>query len=147
MRALEHAVTLNEIHALEGNVEAPLSGILQQRELAAMPAGFDLAKPLELADAVVHVNYVVAGLQLGKIAEETRGANFAAGSVDRGRNVKKIGVTKKREPGVGKGDAFGEGRANEHHGRGFVRAFGGDTSGRNFLVPHAERNLVFTAHS
>src|SRR5260370_9416208 len=102
MRALEHAVTLNEIHTFEGNVEARIFGILQQHELAAMPAGFDLAKPLELADAVVHVNYVVAGLQLSKIAEETRGANFAAGSVHPGRHVQNIGVTKKRYPAVRK---------------------------------------------
>src|SRR5216684_4161742 len=126
MRTFEHAVTLNEIHAFERNVEARIFGVLQEHELAAVSAGLDLAKSLELADAVVHVNYVVAGLQLGKIAEETRGANFAAGSVDRGRNVKKIGVTKKREPGVGKGDAFGEGRANEQHSGGFLRAFGGE---------------------
>ncbi len=126
MRTFEHAVTLNEIHAFERNVEARIFGVLQEHELAAVSAGLDLAKSLELADAVIHVDHVVAGLQLGKIAEETRGANFAAGSVDRGRNVKKIGVTKKREPGVGKGDAFGEGRANEQHSGGFLRAFGGE---------------------
>src|SRR5258707_12048154 len=99
MRALEHAVPLNEIHTFEGNVEARIFGILQQHELAAMSAGFDLAKPLELADAMVHMDNVVAGLQLGKIGEEAGRANFAAGPVDRGRDVKKIGVTKKREPG------------------------------------------------
>ncbi len=145
MRTFEHAVTLNEIHAFERNVEARIFGVLQEHELAAVSAGLDLAKSLELADAVIHVDHVVAGLQLGKIAEETRGANFAAGSVDRGRNVKKIGVTKKREPGVGKGDAFGEGRANEQHGRGFVRAFGGEASGGIFRFAEDVGNFVFTA--
>ena len=117
MRALEDAVTLNEVHAFEGNVEARIVGVPHQHELAAVSAGFDLAKPLELADAVVHVDHVVAGLQLGKIAEETGGANFAAGAFDGGRNVEKIGMAEKCKVSARKRDAFGEGRANEQHSR------------------------------
>src|SRR5260370_40276764 len=123
MRAFEHAVTLNQVHAFQGNVEACIVGVLQQHELAAMPVGCDLPKSLELADAVIDVDDIVAGLQLGKIAEETGSANFAAGALDRGCDVEKIGVTKKREPGVGKRDAFSKGSADQQHPRGFVRAF------------------------
>src|SRR5260370_5105949 len=109
MRAFEHAVALNQVHAFQGNVEACIVGVLQQHELAAMSAGCDLPKSLELADAVIDVDDIVAGLQLGKIAEETGSANFAAGALDRGCDVEQIGVTKKREPRVGTRDALSEG--------------------------------------
>src|SRR6267378_8519778 len=111
MRAFEDAVTLNEVHALEGNVETRIVGVPQEHELAAVPAGFDLAKSFELADAVIHMDHIVSGLQLGKVAEETGCANLAAGAFDRGGDVEKIGVAEKREPGAGKRDAFREGGA------------------------------------
>src|SRR5882762_4629596 len=111
MRALEHAVTLDEVHTFQGNVETRIVGILQQHELAAMPVGCDLAKTLKLPDAVIHMDHIVTGLQFGKIAEETGSPNFAAGALDRGRDVEKIGVAEKSKPSAGKGDAFGKRRA------------------------------------
>src|SRR3989454_2341517 len=145
MRALEDAVTLNEVHAFEGNIEARIVGVSQQHDLATMPAGFDLAKSLELADAVVHVDHVIAGLQLGKIAEETGSANFAAGAFDRGGDVEKIGVAEECKPGAGKGDAFREGRANQQHGSGFVRTLGGETGGGVFRFAEHVGDFIFTA--
>src|SRR5260370_9512954 len=84
MRAFKHAVALDQIHALEGNVEARILGVTEQHELAAMTVGFNLAEAFELADAVVDVNDEVAGLELGKIAEQAGGADFAAGTLDGG---------------------------------------------------------------
>ncbi len=45
--------------------------------------GLDLAEAFELADAVIDVDDVVAGLEFGEIAEEAGGADFAAGAVQR----------------------------------------------------------------
>ncbi len=145
MRALEHAVSLNEVHAFEGNVEARIVGVSQQHELAAMAVGFDLAKPLELPDAVIHMDHIVAGLQLGKIAEETGSANFAAGPLDRGCDVEEIGVAEKREPNIGKRDAFREGGADQQHRRGFVRAFGGEPGGSILRFAEHVGHFVFAA--
>jgi len=44
MRAFEDAVTLHEVHAFQGNVEARVIRIFQQHELAAVSPRFDLAK-------------------------------------------------------------------------------------------------------
>ena len=41
---------------------------------------------------MVHVNHKIAGLELCKIAEETRSANFVAGPLDRGGDVEQIRV-------------------------------------------------------
>src|SRR6266478_4730739 len=146
MRAFEDAVTLHQIHALERNIEARIVGIFEQHELAAMSSGLDLAKSLELADAMVNVDHVVTGLQLGKIAEETGSANFAAGAFDRGRNVEKIGVSEKGKASIGKGDAFGERCANQQHGRGFVRALRGESGGSIFRFAKHVGHFVFSAN-
>src|SRR5260370_3919928 len=111
MRALHYAVTLNEVHAFQRNVETRIVGVLQEHELAAMPVGFDLTKSLELPDAVVHMDHIIAGLQFGKIAEETRSANFAAGPFDPGRDINKGGMTEKRKPGISNRDTFRQGSA------------------------------------
>src|SRR5260370_32999467 len=95
MRALEHAVTLNEIHAFQRNVEACIFGVPQQHEFAAVSVGFDLAKSLKLTNAVIHVDHIIAGLQLGKIAEEAGGANFAAGAFHGGCDVENVGMAAK----------------------------------------------------
>src|SRR5260370_18056424 len=145
MRAFEHAVTLNEVHAFQWNVETRIVGVLQEHELAAMPVGFDLTKSLELPDAVVHMDHIIAGLQFGKIAEETRSANFAAGPFDRGRDIKKVGMTEKRKPGIGKRDAFREGGADQQHRGGFVRGLGGEAGGGIFRFTENVGDFVFAA--
>src|SRR5260370_17523802 len=95
---------------------------------------------------MVNVDHVVAGLQLGEIAEETGGANFAAGAFDRGRNVEKIGMPEKGKASVGKGDAFGEGRTNQQHGRGFLPAPGGYPGGSIFRFASPVSDLLPSPH-
>src|ERR1700726_3444489 len=145
MGAFENTITLNEIHAFQGNVKARVVGIFQQHELAAVSAGFDLAKSLELPDAVIDVDHIVAGLQLGKVAEETGSANLAAGPLDCRSNVEKIGVAKKRKPSVRKRDAFREGRADQQHRGGFLRAFGGETGGGVFRFAEHVGHFILAA--
>jgi len=84
MRAFEYAVTLNQVHPFQRNIEARIVGIPQQHELAAMSTGGDLAKPLELPDAVIHMDHVVAGLQFREIAEEAGSTNLPTGPLNRG---------------------------------------------------------------
>src|SRR5439155_1369849 len=146
MGAFEDAIRLDEVHAFEGNVQASIFGVFQQHEFAAVATGFDLAKSFKLADAVVHVDHVVAGFQLCKIAEETGSANFAAGTFDRRSDVEKIGVAKECEAGFRKRDTFGEGRANQQHRRRFLRAFGGEASGSIFRFAEDVGNFVFAAN-
>ena len=111
--AFDDAIVLDQIHALERNVEAGLVGVFEQHEFAAAAVGFDLAQAVELADAVVDVDDEVAGLELGKIAEETGSADFAAGTLNGRGDVEQIGVAKKCDARFGKRDAFGERRANK----------------------------------
>src|SRR5229473_2699661 len=146
MSAFADAITLYQVHAFEGDVEARVVGILEQHELAAMSAGLDLAKSLELADAVIDVDDVVARFQFGEIAEETGGANFAARAFDCGSDVEKIGVAEERDVRFRKGDAFGEGCANQQHGRGFVRAFGGESGGSIFRFAKHIGDFILAAN-
>src|SRR6266850_6157562 len=110
-----------------------------------MSAGFDLAKPLELADAVVYMDHIVARLQLGKIAEEAGSANLATGPLDRRCDVEKIRVAKKRKPGVRKRHAFREGCADQQHRGGFVRAFGSEAGGGVFRFAEHIGHFIFAA--
>jgi len=112
-----------------------------------MSAGLDLAKSLELADTMINVDHVVAGLQLGKIAEETGSAKFCGwGRSTVGRNVEEIGMSEKGKASIGKGDAFGEGCANQQHGRGFVRALRGESGGSIFRFAKHVGHFVFSAN-
>ena len=117
VRTFDDAVALDQVHALERNVEARVVGVAQQHEFAAAAVRFDLAQAFELADAVIDVDDEVAGFQFGEIAEESGGANFAAGALDGGSDVEEIGVAKERELGFGKRDAFGERRADQEQAR------------------------------
>ncbi len=117
MVAFDDAVVLDQVHALEGNVQAGFVGVFEQHEFAATAVGLDLPQAIELADAVVDVHDEIAGLEFGKIAEEAGGANLAAGALDGWGDVEKIGVAEKRDAGVGESDAFGERRANQQQRR------------------------------
>ena len=132
MRAFEYAVTLNQVHPFQRNIEARIVGVPQQHELAAMSAGGDLAKPLELADAVIHMDHVVAGLQFREIAEEAGSTNLPTGPLNRGCDVEEISVAKKRKLSIGERHAFRERRADQQHRRGFVRALRGKAGGGIF---------------
>src|SRR5207247_9153469 len=145
MCAFQDEVTLYRLHAFEVNVETRIVSVFQQHEFAAVPTGFDLAKTLELADAVIHVDHIVAGFQFGKIAKETGSANFPTGALDGRRDVEEIGMAKKGKARVGKRDAFGEGRANQQHGRGFVGALGSKSSSGIFRFTENVGHFIFAA--
>src|SRR5256885_3704584 len=142
-RALDYAIALHEVHALERNVKSGVLRVAQQHELTATAVGFDLAKAFELADAVIHVDDKVAGLKIGEIAEESRRANFFAGTLDAWSYVKEIGIAVKGERRVGKRDAVGKRRANEDESGGFERAFGRESRGGVFRFAKDVRNFVF----
>src|SRR5882757_1815400 len=142
-RALDYAIALHEVHALERNVEACVLGVAQQHELAAAAVGFDLAKAFELADAVIHMNDKIAGFKISEIAEESRRADFFAGTLDAWSDVKEIGIAVKGERRIGKRDAVGKRRANEDETGGFERAFGGESRGGVFRFTKNVRDFVF----
>src|SRR4029077_4562433 len=108
-----HAIALDQVHALEWNVEASIVGVTQQHEFAATAVGFDLAQALELADTMIDVHDEVTGLEFGEVAEEAGGADFLAGALDGWRALEKVGVAQQRDLGVGKGNAFGEWGADQ----------------------------------
>src|SRR6267154_340472 len=143
-RALDYAIALHEVHALERNVESRVLRVAQQHELTATAVGFDLAKAFELADAVIHVDDEIAGFKIGEVAEESRGANFFAGTLDAWSDVKEIGIAVKGERRVGKRDAVGKRGANEDETGGFERAFGGESRGGIFRFAKNVRDFVFT---
>ena len=145
MGAFDDAVTLDEVHALERNVEARVVGVAEEHEFAAAAVGFDQAQAFELADAVIDVDDEVAGFEFGEIAEESGGADFAAGAIDGGSGFEEIGVAEERELRIGERDAFGEGRADEKQRGGFVGAFGGETGGGVFGFAEDVGRFVFAA--
>src|SRR6266849_579099 len=143
MGAFDDAIALDQVHTLEGDVEARVFGVAKQHEFAAAAVGFDLAQALELADAVIDVDDEIAGLELGEIAEETGGANLAAGALDAGSDFEKIGVAEEREFGFGENDAIGKWRADEEQCGGFLGGFGGEARGSVFGFAEDVGNLVF----
>ncbi len=143
MVAFHDAIVLDEVHALERNVEAGFVGVFEEHEFAAAAVGFDLAETIELADAVVHVDDEVAGLELGEIAEETGGANFSAGALDGGSDVEEIGVAEKGDARFGESDPFGKRRADEQERGGFVGGFGGEAGGGVFGFAEDVGDFVF----
>src|SRR6266850_673204 len=113
MRTLEHTVVLDQIHSLQRDIKPRVVGVFEEHELAAMPVGFDQAKPFELTDAVVHVHDEIAGLQLGEVAEEAGGSNLAAGALDGWRDVEEIRMAVESQLSFRKRDAFRKRRANQ----------------------------------
>ena len=85
----------------------------------------------------------VAGLKIGEIAEESRRADFFAGTLDAWGDVKEIGIAVKGERRVRKRDAVGKRRANEDETGGFERAFGGESRGGIFRFAKDVRDFVF----
>jgi hypothetical protein len=145
MNAFDDAIALDEIHAFERNVKASVFGVAEKHEFAAASLGFDEAEAFKLTDAVIDVNDKIAGLQLGEITEETRGANFAAGTFDGGSNVEKVTITVKSDLGFRKGNAGGKRGAEENEGRGFGCVFRGETGGGFFGFAENIGDFVFTA--
>ncbi len=97
MSTFDDAIALDEVHALEGNVETGVVGVTEQHEFAATAVGFNLAQAIELADAVVDVHDEIAGLEIGEIAEESGGANLAGGPLDGGSDVEEVRVAEERD--------------------------------------------------
>src|SRR5262249_38024628 len=91
---------------------------------------FNLAQTFELADAMINVHNKIAGLQVRKIAEESRRANLLAGSLNARKHVEQIGIAIHRERCIRKGDAFPERRANQHESRRFRGTLCAETSAR-----------------
>ncbi len=87
MRALDRAVTLHQIHALQRHVKPRVLEVLQEHKLAAAAIGLDLPESFELADAVIHVHHEITGLKLRKIAEKSGRADLLAGPIDGRRDV------------------------------------------------------------
>jgi hypothetical protein len=68
--AFDRAITLDQVHTRQRHVELCLAGVMQKHEFALRALALELAQPVKLPDAVIHVHHVVAGLQFGEIAEE-----------------------------------------------------------------------------
>ena len=145
MNAFDDAIALDEIHAFERNVEAGIFGIAKEHEFAAAAFGFDQAKAFKLSDAVINVNDEIAGFEFGEIAEETGGADFATGTLDRGRNVEEVAVTEESDFGFGKSDPCGKRSAKQNEGGGFGCVFRSETSGGFFGFAEDVGDFVFAA--
>ena len=65
-------IFLDQVQPRQRHVELRVVRIAQEHEFAGRAFDRHLAQALELADAVVHVHHVIAGLEVRKIAEEAR---------------------------------------------------------------------------
>ena len=115
LHAAERLIFLHQVDARERHVELRVSGVAQEHEFAGRAFDDHLPQAFELADAVVHVNDIVARLQVREIAEETRRLRPRARALRRQR-LEKIGVAVDGELRFGKHDAFAQRRLDEHHG-------------------------------
>ena len=70
--AAQRLIFLHQVDARQRHVELRVAGIFQEHELAGRAFDHHLPQPFELPDAVIHVDHVIAGLQIREIAEETR---------------------------------------------------------------------------
>jgi hypothetical protein len=145
MDAFDDAIALDEVHAFKGNVEAGIFGVAKEHEFAASAFGFDEAEAFKLADAVIDVNDEVTRLEFGEITKKAGGADFAAGTLDSGGDVEKVGVAVESDLGLGKGDASGKGSAQENEGGGFGCVFGGETGGGFLGFAKDVGDFVFAA--
>ncbi len=146
MRALDDAITLDKVHALERDVEARILGIAKEHEFAAPAVRLDLAQTLELPDTVIHVHNKVAGLQLGKVAEEAGGADFSARAVESRSDLEEISVAVQGDLCFGKGRAVRERRAHEQQPGGFLRRLGGESGGGILGFAEDVRDFVLAAN-
>ena len=76
LRAFGGAILLHQIQSRERDVELRALGILEQHELGVAVALVDLFQSLILPNSVLHVNNVVADLQIAEIREKCRGLRF-----------------------------------------------------------------------
>ena len=143
-------VGVDQVHALERNVQAGIVGVSQQHEFAAPAVAFDRLQSLKLADAVVHVDDVVARLQIGKIAVEAGGLGARARALLSRHGLEQVAIAVEDQMQIGNDEAFGKRRA-EQHGR--SRASGAcsgvfhQPDARGTLLHFTERvgNFVFAA--
>ncbi len=145
LRAFHDAVALHQVHALEGDIQARVIGVAQEHELAAAALGFDQAQAFELADAVIHVNDVIAGLQFREVCKKAAGANLAAGAFNSRGYVEQIGIAVDGELGVWKGDSLAKGRADQNEGGGFRGVLRGEACGGFFGFAEHIRDFVLAA--
>jgi hypothetical protein len=94
---------------------------------------------------MINMNYEVARLELGEIAEETGGANLSAGTLNGGGYLEQVGIPKERDLGLGKGYAIGERRAHEQEASGFLGGFGGESGGGVFRLAEDVGHFVLAA--
>ena len=134
--AAERLIFLNQVEASERDVELGVLGVAQEHEFAVRAFDRHLAQAFELADAVVHVDDEIAGLEIGEIAEEA-GRFWARAGALRGRrkSFEKIRVAVDGEIGVGDYDAFAGGRFDEDHS--------GNVTAVRFFGKAADGNIFF----
>src|SRR5206468_1831922 len=98
-----------------------------------------LAQALELADAMIDVHDEIPGFEFREVAEEARGADLFARTLERGSALEKIGVAQQRDLGVGKCYALSKWRTDQQKSRGFLRAFRSKAGGGVFRFPEHVR--------
>ena len=146
--ASQRLVFLHQVKPRERHVELRVVRVVQQHEFAGRAFDHHLPQAFELPDAVIHVHHIVARLQIGEIAEETRRLRPRARSLGRRKRLEKIGVAVDREPRLGKHHAFGQRRFHEHHrGRVAAAAFLRQPRHRHvfFQLAQAVGQFVFVA--
>src|SRR5207249_4371120 len=112
--AVARAVLLDQVQPLERDVKLRVLLISQEHKIALPALGLDLPQTSVEADAVVHVNNVVAYLEVVEIGEETRGKRpLAAGGT--GRGPEQIRVREDRKGELGENHAVVNLPADECH--------------------------------
>ncbi len=92
------------------------SGVVEQHEFAVGAFDSYLAKAVELADAMIHVDDKISRLEIGEIAEEAGGFWAGAGALGgRRERFEEIGVAVDSEIYFGNHCAFADGRFDQDH--------------------------------
>ena len=107
--AFGRAIFLNQVQPREGHVEPRSVGEFQEHELRRTVALVDFLQPLVLADAMLHVNHIIANLQIAEIGNKCR--NFRPQPLRPShhsfRLVEQVARSENCQAGVGKQNSVG----------------------------------------
>src|SRR5271169_2119008 len=110
LRALRRTILLDEIETSQRDIEPCGFGVLEQHEFRRAIALIDLLETLILPDAMLHVDNVVANLQVAEVGKKRRDFRFLALWARRYqvRFVEQIARPKNREMRIRQNEAVGE---------------------------------------
>ena len=151
LRALRRTIFLHQIEPSQRNIEPGSFGILKQHEFRGAVALIDFLQPLILPDAVLHVDDVVAHLQIAEVGKKGRDFRFLPlrPRRDQVRFVEQIARPKNREMRFRQNETVGKISLQQRGGEnvaGKIRSFVGIAFSAARAASQTIRSVVLGEH-